>query len=225
MRMLIVDKDPAARSELRRLLGSRQYDFDEARSAYEGEKLGSSGKYDLMLLELDMGDGSGLRVLRSLRAANIFLPVIVVAWSSAVADKVRALDQGADDYVTKPYDDSELLARVRAVTRRSSRYAHSLVRLGNLCVDLPRHRVTVENKKVNLSDKEYRALQLLVLNVGQLVTRRTFFAELYPGTAKPKSRTLDVFIWRLRNKFAVNGKNYIETIKGQGYILCDPDEP
>ena len=141
-------------------------------------------------------------------------------------DVVRGLNAGADDYLTKPFNKDELIARIHAIIRRSRGHSESLIQTGKLRVNLNTHSVEVDGKSVHLTGKEYGILELLSLRKGTTLTKEMFLNHLYGGMDEPELKIIDVFVCKLRKKLAqaANGANYIETVWGRGYVLRDPDE-
>ncbi len=140
--------------------------------------------------------------------------------------KVKGFGMGADDYITKPFDKSELVARIQAVIRRSKGYAQPLLKIGNLQLNLDSRDVSVEDRQVHLTGKEYAILELLVLRKGMVLTKEAFLNHLYGGIDEPEMKIIDVFICKLRKKLAQAGAgNLIGTVWGRGYMLRDPNSP
>lgn len=141
--------------------------------------------------------------------------------------KVKGLGYGADDYLTKPFDKAELLARIQAVVRRSKGHSNSVIRTGDVEVNLDNQTVSVKGKALHLTGKEYGIMELLSLRKGSTLNKDQFLNHLYGGIDEPELKIIDVFICKLRKKLekASGGKNYIETVWGRGYVLRDPDEP
>jgi two-component system, cell cycle response regulator CtrA len=168
------------------------------------------------LLDLNLPDISGFEVLRTLRLAKVKTPIFVLSALGEIESKVKSLDLGADDYVTKPFDKIELLARIQAIVRRAQGLAQSIVHNGDLTVDLDRKTVEISGRHVRLTFKEYQILETLTLRKGTTLTKEMFLNQLYGGMDEPEIKIIDVFICKLRKKLAdaSGGKNYIETIWG-----------
>jgi two-component system cell cycle response regulator CtrA len=179
--------------------------------------------YDLVLMDLDLPDMPGHEAVRLARAAGLSTPSIILAEAASPQTKVKALDQGADDFVTAPCHPDELLARVRAVVRRSQGHANSVLRLGPVELSLDRHEVRVNGQKLSVSRREFGVLELLFLKQGVILNKNAFLNHLYTGMEEPEMKTIDVIICRLRKKLAVAGvPNLIDTVWGCGYILREP---
>jgi two-component system cell cycle response regulator CtrA len=169
---------------------------------------------------------SGLEVLRQLRVGKINTPIMILSGTSEIDTKVKTLGNGADDYMTKPFHKDELIARIHAVVRRSKGHAQSVIRTGDIVVNLDAKTVEVSGNRVHLTGKEYEMLELLSLRKGTTLTKEMFLNHLYGGMDEPELKIIDVFICKLRKKLAVaaDGNHYIETVWGRGYVLRDPHE-
>jgi len=192
----------------------------------EGVDLGKLYDYDIIVLDLNLPDMHGYEVLKKLRSAKVQTPILILTGSlTQVDDKVKGLGLGADDYLTKPFDKSELIARLRAVVRRSKGRAESVIRTGKLTVNLDAKAVDVNGQPVHLTGKEYGILELLSLRKGTTLTKEMFLNHLYGGMDEPELKIIDVFVCKLRKKLATatGGENYIETVWGRGYVLREPD--
>ena len=169
---------------------------------------------------------SGYEVLKKLRTAKVSTPILILSGMSEPDDKVKGLGFGADDYLTKPFNKDELVARIHAIVRRSKGHAQSTIQTGKLTVNLDSKSVEVSGQRLHLTGKEYGMLELLSLRKGTTLTKEMFLNHLYGGMDEPELKIIDVFVCKLRKKLAAatNGDNYIETVWGRGYVLRDPDE-
>jgi len=160
-----------------------------------------------------------------LRDARVETPVLILSGLTETEDKVKGLGFGADDYLTKPFEKTELLARVQAIVRRSRGHAQSMISTGKLNVNLDARTVDVDGKPLHLTGKEYGILELLSLRKGTTLTKEMFLNHLYGGMDEPELKIIDVFVCKLRKKIqsATKGDNYIHTVWGRGYVLRDPD--
>jgi two-component system, cell cycle response regulator CtrA len=180
-------------------------------------------EYDLVLMDLHLPDVPAYEVVRIMRAALIKMPVIIISDTATVQAKVKALDQGADDFLITPCDAEEILARIRAVVRRSQGHSHSTLTLGPVELLLDRRDVRVHRQSLHLSRLEYAVLELLFLKQGMILNKGAFLTHLYCGMDEPVMKTIDVIICRLRKKLAMAGvPMLIDTVRGCGYILRDP---
>ena len=159
------------------------------------------------------------------RDARVDTPVLILSGLTETEDKVKGLGFGADDYLTKPFDKVELLARIQAIVRRSRGHAQSMISTGKLNVNLDARTVDVDGSPLHLTGKEYGILELLSLRKGTTLTKEMFLNHLYGGMDEPELKIIDVFVCKLRKKIqsATKGDNYIHTVWGRGYVLRDPD--
>jgi two-component system, cell cycle response regulator CtrA len=179
--------------------------------------------YDLVVLDLLLPDMEGYEVIRRLRAARKDTPVLVLSGLSRPQARVKALSMGADDFITKPFDKAELIARVQAIVRRSKGFSESTLRLGSLRLSLGSHEVHVGDQPVHLTGKEYAILELLVMRKGMVLTKEMFLNHLYNGMDEPEMKIIDVFICKLRKKLAQAGAgDVINTVWGRGYTAREP---
>ena len=179
--------------------------------------------YDLVLMDLHLPDVPAYEVVRMMRAASLKTPVVIMSNNETVAAKVKALDQGADDFLITPCDVEEILARIRAVVRRSRGHSNSTLTLGPVELLLDRRDVRVHGQSLHLSRREYSVLELLFLKQGQILNKGAFLTHLYCGMDEPEMKTIDVIICRLRKKLTMAGvPTLIDTVWGCGYILRDP---
>src|SRR5690606_12340460 len=169
-------------------------------------------------------DMDGYEVLRRLRAARVKTPILILSGLSGLVDKIKGLGVGADDYLTKPFDKRELVARIQAIVRRSKGHSDSVITTGKLTVNLDTRTVEVDGQPLHLTGKEYGILELLSLRKGTTLTKEMFLNHLYGGMDEPELKIIDVFVCKLRKKLATatGGDNYIETVWGRGYVLRDP---
>lgn len=191
----------------------------------DGLEIGKLYDYDIMILDLMLPDIDGLEVLRRLRDSRIETPVLILSGLTESENKIKGLGIGADDYLTKPFDKGELLARIQAIIRRAAGHAQSIITTGKLSVNLDAHTVEVNSQPIHLTGKEYGILELLSLRKGTTLTKEMFLNHLYGGMDEPELKIIDVFICKLRKKLAqaTDGEHYIETVWGRGYVLRDPD--
>jgi two-component system cell cycle response regulator CtrA len=190
----------------------------------EGVDLGKLYDYDIILLDLNLPDMSGFEVLRSLRVSKVNTPILILSGLVGIEDKVKGLGFGADDYMTKPFHKDELVARIHAIVRRSKGHAESLIKTGDLVVNLDSKTAEVNGTSVPVTRKEYQILELLSLRKDTSVTKEMLLTSLYGGMDEPEIKIIDVFVCKLRKKLAdaSGGKEYIETIWGRGYLLRQP---
>jgi|tagenome__1003787_1003787.scaffolds.fasta_scaffold20974767_5 two-component system cell cycle response regulator CtrA len=229
MRALLIEDDSATAQSIELMLKLESFDVHIAAVGSDGVGLGKINAYDIILLDLNLPDMSGFEVLRTLRFSKVTTPILIVSGLAGTENKVRGLGFGADDYMTKPFHNDELVARIHAVVRRSREQPPSVINTGDLSLNLDTKTVAVGGNQIHLTSKEYQILELLSLRKGSTFTKELFLSSLYGGMDEPEIKIIDVFICKLRKKLAnaSDGKNYIETVRGRGYILRDPsvDEP
>ena len=226
MRVLLVEDDePTARS-IELMLKAESFVVDVTEHGEDGLEIGQLYDYDIILLDLMLPDMDGYEVLRRLRAARVQTPILILSGVAELDAKIKGLGFGADDYVTKPFDRRELLARIQAIVRRSQGHSESIIRTGKLSINLDQRTVEAEGTPIHLTGKEYGILELLSLRKGTTLTKEMFLNHLYGGMDEPELKIIDVFICKLRKKLstATGGTNYIETVWGRGYVLRDPVE-
>jgi two-component system cell cycle response regulator CtrA len=192
--------------------------------ARRGLEVGRLYDYDIILLDLMLPDMDGYEVLRRLREAKVETPILILSGLAELDHKIKGLGFGADDYLTKPFDRRELVARIQAIVRRSKGHASSMVTVGGLSVDLAERTVSVDGTSVHLTGKEFGVLELLTLRKGTTLTKDIFLNHLYGGIDEPELKIIDVFVFKVRKKLATasGGENYIATVWGRGYVLRDP---
>jgi two-component system cell cycle response regulator CtrA len=226
MRVLLIEDDNATVRSIELLLKSNGFNTFATDLGEEGIDLGKLYDYDAIVLDLQLPDMTGFEVLKSLRMAKVKTPVLVLSGNSVVEAKVKALGFGADDYMTKPFHNDELVARIQAVVRRAKGHAHSVIKTGGFSLDLDARTAEADNQRLSLTGKEYQMLELLSLRKGTTLSKEMFLNHLYGGMDEPENKIIDVFICKLRKKLAVacNGEHCIETVWGRGYMLRDPEE-
>lgn len=215
MRILVVEDDPALRRSLAATLREENYAVDTAADGEEGVYKAWEGTYDAIVLDVMLPRLDGWGVLARLRPART-TPVLMLTARDAVPDRVKGLDNGADDYLTKPFDTGELFARLRALIRRSVGRAHPRVVVGDVVIDLAARRVTRAELDVALTAREYALLEYCVLHRGAVVTRAMLYEHLFDEADDSLSNLLDVHVSNLRKKL---GSGLITTRRGHGYCI------
>lgn len=227
MRVLLVEDDATTARSIELALASEGIVCDIARLGEEGLEVGKLYDYDIIILDLMLPDIDGYEVLLKLRSAKVKVPILILSGLSGVDQKIKGLGFGADDYLTKPFNRGELMARIQAIVRRSKGHSESTITIGQkLTVNLDSRTVETEGSAIHLTSKEYGILELLVLRKGNILTKEMFLNHLYGGMDEPDLKIIDVFVCKLRKKLAkeTGGINYIETVWGRGYTLNESDE-
>jgi two-component system cell cycle response regulator CtrA len=224
MRVLLVEDDSSTAQTIEMMLKSEGMVVDATDLGEDGLEIGKLYDYDIIILDLMLPDMDGMEVLRRLRHSRVTTPVLILSGLSQSENKVKGLGNGADDYLTKPFDKSELVARVQAIIRRSKGHSQSIIHTGRLAVNLAARTVDVDGRPLHLTGKEYGILELLSLRKGTTLTKEMFLNHLYGGMDEPELKIVDVFICKLRKKLAAatQGESYIETVWGRGYVLREP---
>lgn len=228
MRVLLVEDDLTAARGVSLMLKGVGAVIDHSESGEEALELLRHYDYDVVLLDLILPDVEGYEVVRRMRVARNDTPVLILSGQTRPQAKVKGLGMGADDFITKPFDKAELLARMQAVVRRSKGFSQPTVRIGTVELNLDSREVTVDGREVHLTGKEYSILELLVLRKGMVLTKEAFLNHLYGGMDEPEIKIIDVFVCKLRKKLAAAGAdNLIGTVWGRGYMIRElmPEEP
>ncbi|MAN79326.1 MAG: DNA-binding response regulator [Magnetovibrio sp.] len=225
MRVLLVEDDPSTQKSIKMMLESANMVVDTTDLGEDGLEIGKLYDYDIIVLDIMLPDMDGFEVLRRLRDSRVNTPVLILSGLGESESKVKGLGHGADDYLTKPFNKEELMARIQAIVRRSQGHAQSIIQTGRLMVNLDTRTVEVDSQPIHLTGKEYGILELLSLRKGTTLTKEMFLNHLYNGMDEPELKIIDVFICKLRKKLstATGGENYIETVWGRGYVLRDPE--
>ena len=221
MRVLLVEDDAATAASIELMLRKENFICDTTDLGEDGLEIGKLYDYDIIILDLLLPDMDGYEVLRRLRADPQILSGL-----GELDHKIKGLGFGADDFLTKPFDRRELIARIQAIVRRSKGHPESTIRTGKLLVNLDNRIASVEEQPLHLTAKEYGILELLSLRKGTTLTKEMFLNHLYGGMDEPELKIIDVFVCKLRKKLsqATGGEHYIETVWGRGYVLRDPVE-
>jgi two-component system OmpR family response regulator len=221
VRLLVVEDDRDLNRQLVAALSNAGYAVDTAFDGEEGQFLGDTEPYDAIILDLGLPKLDGLSVLESWRRADKRVPVLILTARDRWSDKVAGMDAGADDYVSKPFHIEEILARVRALLRRSAGLAKSEIECGLLRLDTKTARVTLDGVMIKLTSLEYRLLSYLMHHQTRVVPRLELVEHLYEQDFDRDSNTIEVFIGRLRRKIPAD---MIKTIRGLGYCLARPGD-
>jgi two-component system, OmpR family, response regulator len=221
MRILVVEDDPDLNRQLVTALTDAGYVVDSAKDGEEGHYLGETEPYDAVILDLGLPVLDGVSVLEKWRRNEKKMPVLILTARDRWSDKVQGFDAGADDYVAKPFHMEEVLARVRALLRRSAGHASSEIACGPLLLDTKSARVTVDGNAIKLTSLEFRLLAYLMHHKGKVVSRTELVEHLYDQDFDRDSNTIEVFVGRLRKKLGVD---VLRTIRGMGYCVSEPDD-
>jgi two-component system cell cycle response regulator CtrA len=225
MRVLLIEDDRAMARAVELMLDEAGFEHETAGTGEIALEYARTYEFDVVMLDLTLPDFHGHEVLKRLRMLRINTPVLILSGDSETGTKVTGFGAGADDYVTKPFDKAELMARIHALVRRSQGHAQSVIVTGPVAIDLAARTVEVNGRRVGLTGKEYAILEMLSLRKGMTLTKEMFLTHLYGGRDEPELKIIDVFICKLRKKLHQAGapaSGCIETVWGRGYSLRDP---
>jgi two-component system OmpR family response regulator len=218
LRILVVEDDTVLAAALTRALNQTAYTVDLAENGSEANSALDSAEYDLVVLDLALPKVDGLAVLGRLRDRRVRVPVLVLSARDSLEDRVKGLDAGADDYMTKPFDLPEFEARVRALLRRGQNHATNLVRHGRLELDLGARRVFHDGKPIDFSLREYAVMEILMSRQGKVVTKEQMFDRLFGWGEDVGTNAVEVCVHRVRKKLEPCGIE-IRTVRGMGYLI------
>jgi len=221
LRALVVEDDRDLARQITDALTENGYAVDTAYDGEEGHFLGDTEPYDIVVLDIGLPVMDGIEVLEQWRAAELSMPVLVLTARDRWREKIAGLDAGADDYVTKPFQMEEVLARIRALVRRSTGNASPVLSVGPVSLDPSASQVTVEDKQIKLTAHEYKLLAYMMHHKGKVLSRTELIEHIYAQDFDKDSNTIEVFVGRLRKKLGVD---VIHTIRGLGYKMSDGDE-
>ena len=220
MRILVVEDDKDLNRQLVEALTEAGYVVDKAFDGEEGHFLGDTEPYDAVILDIGLPEMDGISVLEAWRRENRKMPVLILTARDRWSDKVSGIDAGADDYVTKPFHVEEVLARIRALIRRSVGIASTEIEIGPIRLDTKLSRVSVDGKNIKLTALEFRLLSYIMHHQGKVVSRTELVEHLYDQDFDRDSNTIEVFVGRLRRKLSTD---LIETVRGLGYRIQSAD--
>lgn len=217
MRVLIVEDNEKLARNLKEILELDSYAVDNEFDGESGERKALLGYYDLIILDIMLPKKDGIEVCKSLRANDINSPIMLLTSKGEADDKVAGLDSGADDYIVKPFDIKELLARVRALLRRPREKVDEILSVQDIRIDCSARKVTKKNKEIKLTLKEYTVLEYLVRNQNVVLSRKDILDHCWDFAYDPYSNIVDAYIKQLRKKLNDNDEKYIKAVRGVGY--------
>ena len=222
MRILVIEDEKKVANFVKKGLEEEFYAVDIALNGKEGYELASTEEYDLIILDVMLPYMDGFTITKELRRKNILTPILLLTVKETIQDKVTGLDSGADDYLTKPFAFEELLARIRALLRRKEQIKATILKIWNLILDLQSHKVTIDDKEIVLTPKEYSILEYLMRNKNRVISRTKLVEHVYDYHFDTETNIIDVYINKLRSKVDLDpNKPLIQTIRGAGYIIKD----
>ncbi len=221
MHVLVIEDDRIVNQNIVILLRREGIIAESVYTGREGLELLKLYEYDLVILDLMLPDLPGGDVLKQMRQSNLMTPVLILSGINMPTKKVECFSVGADDYMTKPYDRSELVARVKAIVRRSRGLADNIIKVGRMTINLSAKKVFIDETLLPLTAKEYALVELLALKKGGTVSKESFLSQIYGGMDEPEIKIIDVFLCKIRQKIKkiTGGETYIHTTWGRGYTL------
>lgn len=226
MRLLVVEDEKKISQRIEATCASEGLNCHIAETGIEALEMTRLYDYAAIILDILLPDICGFDIISRLRAINNTTPILVLSGLVSTEDKVKSLTIGADDYITKPFSKSELLARIYATIRRSSGHASSVIKIGPMTVNIKQRKVYIYDTEMILTNKEYAILELLAMKSGSVLAKEIFLNHIYGGMDEPELKIIDVFVCKIRKKIAelTGGLNLIETVWGRGYIMRDGGE-
>jgi DNA-binding response OmpR family regulator len=221
MKLLVIEDDSSIRNVLRMSLEASSFAVDTAEDGEEGSYLARTNEYDLIILDNVMPKKLGKKVCQEIRESGKTTPIILLSMKSDVLEKVSVLDAGADDYITKPFSYEELLARIRALTRRPKSITEKVLRIKDIELNIDRHVVLRDGSEIELTKKEFTLLEYLLQNKERVVTRGQIMEHVWDINADPFSNTIESHIVNLRKKIGDSHKRIIKNIPGRGYKITE----
>ncbi|MCB1051145.1 MAG: response regulator transcription factor [Acidobacteria bacterium] len=219
MKLLLVEDSRRLQQTLKKGLTQLGFALDTAMDGEEGSFLAETGEYDVIVLDLMLPKRDGLSLLKGIRRQGIKSHVLILSAKDQVQDRIQGLEWGADDYLVKPFDFEELVARIRALLRRSYKHKNPWIELGSVRINLATQEVYYGEESISLTAKEFAVLEYLLLRKGRVVTRQAMIEHLYEGYGEIASNVLDVMVCNLRRKLGSDTGAMIETKRGVGYVI------
>jgi two-component system, cell cycle response regulator CtrA len=228
VRVLLIEDDAALAKSVEIALRREGMQVDVTDLGEDGLEIGKLYDHDIIVLDLNLPDVSGYDVLRLMRDSRIKTPVLIMSGNSGIEQRIKGLGYGADDFLPKPVDLRELIARIRAISRRSQGHAASIIEVGRLRIDIDNKRAeTTDGKVVPLTVREFAIVEVLAMRKGSTVSKETLMAQLYSSEVdeEPEQKIIDVFVHKIRKKIEkATGEQCIETVWGRGYAMKEPEE-
>jgi DNA-binding response OmpR family regulator len=224
MKILFVDDDALLREIMKENLEAESYTVDVAPDGKKGSYMARTNHYDLVILDYSMPEKNGAVVVQEIRGAGLATPIMLLSVIDDVEKKVAVLENGADDYVEKPFTYAELSARVRAILRRPAEIRQDIMTVGGITLDLNKHTATLDGIQLYLTRKEFNLLQYLVRNKGLILSRSMIMEHVWHADSDPFSNTIEAHITNLRKKLHQGNREYIRNVPGRGYMITDGNQ-
>jgi len=220
VRLLVIEDNPKMAGFIRQGLGEQGYSVDLAASGHDGEHLAATQTYDAIVLDVMLPDQDGLRVCKNLRRRQVKAPILMLTALATTSDKVIGLDAGADDYLTKPFEFDELVARIRALLRRGQAREAAVLKCSDLEIDVARRQATRGGQKIKLTAREFALLEYFMRNPGRVLTRTAIAHHVWDMNFDGDSNVIDVYVSMVRRKIDKGfGRPLIHTVIGSGYVF------
>ncbi|MDP9057279.1 MAG: response regulator transcription factor [Pseudomonadota bacterium] len=219
MKILVVEDQLRLAEFLRQALTERSYTVNTVSSCAAANDAISESSYDAVVLDLGLPDGNGLDLLAEWRASGFVEPVLILSARDAVEDRIKGLDQGADDYLAKPFSLQELLAHLRALLRRQAQVKQSILERNGLRMDLVGHLIQLDGQQIDMTSREFALLEIFMQNAGRVLTRSQITEKIWASNYEIDTNLLDVYMSRLRAKLERGGRQRFKTVRGIGYQL------
>lgn len=225
MRIILIEDDKKIAAFIKKGLEEEHYAVDVFHDGEDGAYWATVNEYDLIILDIMLPKKNGIKICNEIRHKNILTPILMLTAKTSIEDRVKGLDTGADDYLTKPFAFEELFARVRSLLRRNQAYKTKTLKIADLELDPASRKVSRANKKIALTGKEYALLEYLMRNKGRVLTETMIIDHVWDMNFDPESNIVNVYIHHLREKVDRGfGKKLIHTIRSLGYTITDEDE-
>ncbi len=225
MNILLVDDEKQLTTALAAILKQNKYSVDCAYNGEDGLDMALSGIYDLIILDIMMPKINGLEVLKILRSKKCSVPILMLSAKSEISDKIDGLNLGADDYLTKPFSTEELLARIRALSRRKAEFTGDVLEFGDVKLDRNTFELCHETRKIALGKKEFQIFEMLILNKGKSIDKEKFIEKIWGFDTDAEYNTIEVYVSFLRKKLtAIGSRTEIKSIRGVGYTLGEKND-
>ena len=222
MRILVVEDEKRLAEFIKKGLEEQKYSVDVAHDGENAEYLAMTNEYDLIILDILLPKKNGWEICESLRNAGMDIPILMLSALSEVSDKIKGLDKGADDYLTKPFVIAELVARAKALLRRSHKVSQPIIKIHDIELDIAARKILRAGREIQLTNKEFALLEYLILNKNKVITRTMISEHVWDIHFDAGSNVIDVIINFLRKKIETEGEDkIIQTIRGAGYMIKD----
>lgn len=224
MNILIIEDEPQLSEVLATLMRQNHFLVDAVSDGVTGEEYALTGIYDIIILDIMLPEKNGLDIVRTLRRQNVNTPILILTAKSELSDKISGLDSGADDYLTKPFSSGELMARIRALTRRQGEYTGDVFIFGETVLNKNTYEISCGSNSIKLGQKEYQILEILMSNVSRIIPKELFIEKIWGYDTQAEYNAIEVYISFIRKKLTlIHSDMQIKAVRGVGYTLEDAD--